>query len=112
LGDIQDHIVTMTANLGHYESVLRGAHSNYLAQIQIRMGERSDLANDSLNKLTVLGTVVLPMNFVTGLFGMNTRVPGEQGDPGDLRWFWGLTCGMITCAFFCFVIAQKVFLRQ
>ena len=89
LGDIQDHIVTMTGNLSHYEkytsscslllphhwltlsSLLSRAHSNYLAQINIRMNERAEQTNDVLGKLTVLGTIVLPMNIVTGMWGMN-----------------------------------------
>lgn len=33
LGDIQDHILTMTSNLSHYETLLSRAHSNYLAQV-------------------------------------------------------------------------------
>ena len=59
LGDIQDHIVTMTSNLTHYENILSRAHSNYLAQISINMNERAEMTGDNLNKLTVLGTIVL-----------------------------------------------------
>jgi len=36
LGDIQDHIVTMVANLVHVEKILSRGHSNYLAQISIK----------------------------------------------------------------------------
>ncbi|KAL9053267.1 MAG: hypothetical protein Q9162_004875 [Coniocarpon cinnabarinum] len=71
LGDIQDHIVTMTGNLTHYENILSRAHSNYLAQINIKMTERAEQTNDVLGKLTVLGTIVLPMNIITGMWGMN-----------------------------------------
>ncbi|CAI4216312.1 unnamed protein product [Parascedosporium putredinis] len=71
LGDIQDHILTMTSNLSHYEMILARAHGNYLAQINLKMTERSEQTADSLNKLTVLGTIVLPMNIITGLWGMN-----------------------------------------
>ena len=46
-------------------SLLSRAHSNYLAQINIRMNERAEETNDVLGKLTVLGTIVLPMNIVT-----------------------------------------------
>ena len=86
LGDIQDHILTMTSNLAHYETLLSRAHSNYLAQINIRMNERQEQTADVLGKLTVLGTIVLPMNIVTGMWGMNVKVPGQDID--DLVWFW------------------------
>ena len=86
LGDIQDHILTMTSNLSHYETLLSRAHSNYLAQINIRMNERQEQTADVLGKLTVLGTIVLPMNIVTGMWGMNVKVPGQDID--NLIWFW------------------------
>jgi len=35
------------------------------------MNERAERTNDVLGKLTVLGTIVLPMNIVTGMWGMN-----------------------------------------
>jgi magnesium transporter len=86
LGDIQDHILTMTSNLSHYETLLSRAHSNYLAQITIRMNERQEQSADILGKLTVLGTIVLPMNIICGMWGMNVKVPGQDVD--SLTWFW------------------------
>lgn len=86
LGDIQDHILTMTSNLSHYETLLSRAHSNYLAQINIKMNERQEQTADVLGKLTVLGTIVLPMNIITGMWGMNVKVPGQEDD--NQVWFW------------------------
>lgn len=86
LGDIQDHILTMTSNLSHYETLLSRAHSNYLAQITIRMNERQEQSADILGKLTVLGTIVLPMNIICGMWGMNVKVPGQEVD--SLTWFF------------------------
>jgi magnesium transporter len=107
LGDIQDHIVTMTGNLGHYENLLSRAHSNYLAQINIRMNERQEKTSDILGKLTVLGTIVLPMNVVTGIWGMNCLVPGQ--DIENLNWFWAITGGLITFGLLCYFIAKRVY---
>jgi len=113
LGDIQDHIVTMNNNLSHYEkcvyplshsssftlclhlySLLSRAHSNYVAQINIRMNERAEQNADILGKLTVIGTIVLPMNIITGMWGMNVWVPGQEYE-GDLTWFWCITAGLL-----------------
>ena len=52
------------------------------------VNERQEETADTLGRLTVLGTIVLPMNIVTGLWGMNVLVPG-QGDEDHLMWFWG-----------------------
>ncbi|KAI9000696.1 cora-domain-containing protein [Trametes punicea] len=85
LSDIQDHLITMTQNLNHYEKILSRSHSNYLAQISIEMTDANNQINDVLSKLTALGTVLIPMNLITGLWGMNVHVPGQ--DVQNLRWF-------------------------
>ncbi|KAG5927592.1 hypothetical protein E4U42_002053 [Claviceps africana] len=108
LGDIQDHIVTMTSNLGHYEKILARSHGNYLAQINIRMNERQEQTADVLGKLTVLGTIVLPMNIITGLWGMNVWVPGQEYE-GDLSWFAWITGGLLCFGLVCYLIAKRVY---
>ncbi|KAK5110494.1 hypothetical protein LTR85_001007 [Meristemomyces frigidus] len=108
LGDIQDHIVTMTGNLSHYENLLSRAHSNYLAQINIRMNERAEQTADVLGRLTVLGTIVLPMNIITGMWGMNVWVPGQDLE-GNLTWFWCITAGLMAFGLSCYFIAKKVY---
>lgn len=77
LGDIQDHIVAMLQSLNHYEKISSRSHSNYLAQISIEMTQTNNEINDVLSKLTALGSVLIPMNLVTGLWGMNVQVPGQ-----------------------------------
>jgi magnesium transporter len=71
------------------------------------MTERAERTNDVLGKLTVLGTIVLPMNIVTGLWGMNTRVPGEKAADGDLRWFSCITGGLVMGGLLCYLIARR-----
>lgn len=50
------------------------------------MNERQEQTADVLGKLTVLGTIVLPMNIICGMWGMNVKVPGQ--DIENLNWFW------------------------
>ena len=76
----------MTQNLNHYEKILSRSHSNYLAQISIEMTDANNQINDVLSKLTALGTVLIPMNLVTGLWGMNVHVPGQDIQEG-YTWF-------------------------
>ncbi len=87
LSDIQDHLITMTQNLNHYEKILSRSHSNYLAQISIEMTDANNQINDVLSKLTALGTVLIPMNLVTGLWGMNVRVPGQDVEVSNTTLF-------------------------
>lgn len=93
LGDIQDHIVTMVSSLNHFEKLLSRSHSNYLAQINIDMTKVNNDMNDVLSKITILGTAVLPLNVITGLWGMNCIVPGQYYN--NLAWFFGIVGFMI-----------------
>lgn len=122
----EDHIVTMVGNLNHMEKILSRSHSNYLAQINIKsilstsalspylsatnsplVNERQEQTADVLGRLTVLGTIVLPMNIITGLWGMNVLVPGQEID--NLNWFWCITAGLLVFGFLCYFIAKRVY---
>lgn len=107
LGDIQDHIVTMVQSLNHCEKLLARSHSNYLAQINIDMTRVNNEMNDVLSKITVLGTIVLPMNIVTGLWGMNVIVPGQFVE--SLTWFWSITGTLFLFGCISFFIARRVY---
>lgn len=71
------------------------------------MNERAEQTNDVLGKLTVLGTIVLPMNIVAGLYGMNVKVPGQDVD--SLAWFWSLVGGLVCFGLVCYFIAKRVY---
>lgn len=88
--------------------ILARSHGNYLAQINIRMNERQEQTADVLGRLTVLGTIVLPMNIITGLWGMNVWVPGQEYE-GDLQWFAWITAGLIFFGLACYMIAKRVY---
>jgi magnesium transporter len=69
------------------------------------MNERSERTNDVLGTLTVLGTIVLPMNIVTGLWGMNTKVPGQ--DDSDLWWFWSIAGCLLAFGLMFYLFVRK-----
>lgn len=80
LGDIQDHIVTMHQNLSAYEKIFSRSLGNYLAQLQVEFVTSNNRVTAILGKVTLLGTILLPMNLITGMWGMNVHVPGEGID--------------------------------
>lgn len=102
LGDIQDHVVTMIGNLSHCEKMLGRAHSNYLAQLSIDSITQGTSTNRVLSKITFLASIIVPLNVITGLFGMNVKVPWYVGDEqnNNQNAFWGIFG--ILC-FFCVV---------
>ncbi|KAM0796758.1 putative cora family metal ion transporter [Usnea florida] len=88
LGDIQDHVVTMMSNLGHFEKMLSRSHSNYLAQLSVGAIAQGNRANEVLSKITLVATILVPLNLISGLFGMNVPVPGKNSE--GLGWFFGI----------------------
>ncbi|KAI9436809.1 cora-domain-containing protein [Lactarius psammicola] len=109
LSDIQDHLITMTQNLNHYEKILSRTHSNYLAQISIEMTDANNQINEVLSKLTALGTILIPMNLITGLWGMNVHVPGQ--DIEGFAWFSSIVGALVTIGLVGGYSAYKLMVR-
>ncbi|RKP23470.1 cora-like Mg2+ transporter protein-domain-containing protein, partial [Syncephalis pseudoplumigaleata] len=65
----------------------------------------SNTTNDVMTKLTVLGTILVPMNVVTGLWGMNVHVPGQ--DVESLSWFFGIISGMTLLATLLYIYMRR-----
>uniref|UniRef100_A0A060THU4 ARAD1D40766p n=1 Tax=Blastobotrys adeninivorans TaxID=409370 RepID=A0A060THU4_BLAAD len=105
LGDIQDHIVTMYQNLSVYEKIFSRSHANYLAQLQVESVNSNEETTKMLGRMTVIGTILLPLNVITGLFGMNVRVPGQDGS--NLGWFFGIIGVMIVFVISVSFVASK-----
>ncbi|ODQ81676.1 hypothetical protein BABINDRAFT_159934 [Babjeviella inositovora NRRL Y-12698] len=106
LGDIQDHIVTMVQSLNHYENLLSRAHSNFLAQCNINEAKVSNNMNDTLGRISIAATVVVPLNIVTGLWGMNVEVPGQFYEG---VWCFNLiVCGMVIFSYLSWRYMKRV----
>ncbi|KIV77491.1 hypothetical protein PV11_09281 [Exophiala sideris] len=106
LGDIQDHVVTMMSNLGHVEKMLSRSHANYLAQLNVDNILKGNSTNKALAKITVVATILVPLNLVTGLFGMNVNVPGKNTD--GLYWFFGIIGAIFLFITVCLVVARRL----
>ncbi|KAJ2441516.1 CorA metal ion transporter, partial [Coemansia sp. RSA 2424] len=104
LSDVYDHIVALLASSSHCDMVLSRAHSNYLARISLELGESTVETNLFASRWTVIGAILVPLNVVTGLWGMNVKVPG--GEREDLRNFFLILSGCMA-----FVIAVIVWAR-
>ncbi|KAF5663701.1 divalent cation transporter [Fusarium heterosporum] len=90
LGDIQDHVVTMATNLGHFEKILSRAHSNYLATVSINSIAQGTHTNEVLSKITFLASILVPLNLVSGVFGMNVPVPFATVSEANLAPFFSI----------------------
>lgn len=93
LGDVQDHLVTTLQSLTHFDEIVSRSQSNCLAQLSANNLRLSLNINSVLSKVTVLATIFVPMHLVTGLFGMNVEVPGQEVH--GLGWFFGIVGGFV-----------------
>lgn len=105
LGDIQDHILTMMGNLSHFEKMLSRSHANYLAQLSVDSIQANNRSNEVLGKITTIATILVPLNLICGLFGMNVPVPGRES--GNLAWFFGILGSIFLFSFVSFLFAKK-----
>ncbi|KAI8843650.1 hypothetical protein BC829DRAFT_482458 [Chytridium lagenaria] len=108
LGDIQDHVITMVQNLNHFENTLARAHSNYLAQISIEITQASNRTSIVVMRMTALASLIVLYSFVNsclGLWGMNVRVPGQDGD--SLFWFGAIATCMGVIALISYSLVRR-----
>lgn len=106
LGDIQDHVVTMMSSLGHIEKMLSRSHANYLAQLNVDHLLKGNHTNKTLSKITVLATILVPLNLICGLFGMNVPVPGRGTT--SLAWFFGIVGVICAIVIGCLITARRL----
>jgi magnesium transporter len=84
----------MTQNLSTFEKILSRSHGNFLAYLSVDSMQANNRINSLLGKLTLFTVIIVPMNVVTGLWGMNVPVPGRSSE--NLAWFFGIV-GAILC---------------
>ncbi|KAJ2801925.1 CorA metal ion transporter [Coemansia guatemalensis] len=93
LSDVYDHLVSLVGSSSHCDMVLSRAHSNYLARLSLGLGESTVETNLFASRWTVIGSILIPLNIVTGLWGMNVKVPGQDRD--DLLNFFLILAGCL-----------------
>lgn len=98
--------MTMMGNLGHFEKMLSRSHSNYLAALSVDSIQANNRASEALGKITVIATILVPLNLICGLFGMNVRVPGMDAD--NLAWFFGIVGVIVAFSISSFCLAKRM----
>ncbi|PYH89307.1 Mg2+ transporter protein [Aspergillus ellipticus CBS 707.79] len=106
LSDIRDHIITMISNLDQAEQMLSRSQSKYLTQLHFDSGRMRNGIASALGRLTVLASILVPMQFITGLLGMNVVVPGKY--VGNLVWWWGIIGFMFGAIILFALVAKRI----
>jgi magnesium transporter len=74
--DVYDHFLRVTDLSDSYREILSGALDIYLSTVSNRM-------NEVMKTLTLVATIILPMTFIAGVWGMNFEFMPE------LHWRYG-----------------------
>jgi magnesium transporter len=93
-------------SLAHFEKMLSRSHSNYLAQLSIDNITQGNNHNKVLSKITLLASILVPLNLVCGMFGMNVDVPFKNVD--NLGPFFGILGVLILFVVFALLLAKRM----
>ncbi|WP_101297230.1 magnesium/cobalt transporter CorA [Halegenticoccus soli] len=87
--DVYDHLVQLVDLTETYRDLARGARDIYLNTL-------SQSTNEVMKRLTVVATVILPLTFVVGVYGMNFG--GSSYNMPELGWEFGYPAVMLGMA--------------
>ncbi|CAG7995087.1 unnamed protein product [Penicillium salamii] len=105
LGDVQDHLVTTLSTLSHIDEIIGRSQANCLAQLSATNLRLSLTINSGLSKVTLLATIFVPCHLITGMWGMNVNVPGQEA--AGLGWFFGIVGVFAAFMVICVAAAVK-----
>ncbi|MCP8967729.1 magnesium/cobalt transporter CorA [Ectobacillus ponti] len=81
--DLIDHIERIVDSTETYRDLANSALDTYYSIISAKSSEK-------LNVLTIISTIMLPLTFITGFFGMNVPLPFEKSPITTIVIFIGL----------------------
>ena len=96
--DVLDDVIRNLEKSEVVRDMLTNAQSNYLAQL-------ANQTNEVMKTLSIVATIMMPLSLLTGLFGMNVRVPGQGVE--NLVWFGCLVLFMIVVAVGLLMVFRK-----
>jgi len=76
LRDVYDHTIRIIEGIETFREMLTGMMDIYLSSVSNKM-------NEIMMFLTIIGTIFIPLTFITGIYGMNFKYMPE------LKWYWG-----------------------
>lgn len=79
LRDVLDHILGFLMRIDISKETLTTAQSQYLGKVSIEVASLSNQIAIVMKRLTYGATILLPMTLISGIFGMNVKVPFQPG---------------------------------
>lgn len=83
LRDVYDHTVQVVDTVETYRDSMSGMFDIYLSSV-------SNKLNEVMKVLTIIGTIFIPLTFITGVYGMNFGFMPELTHPLGYFLIWGV----------------------
>jgi magnesium transporter len=96
--DVYDHIVRIADDTTIFQDRISGILDAHLTNV-------SNKLNEVMKVLTVVSTIFMPLTFLSGLWGMNVRLPHLPG--GEAVQFWWLLGIMIAIVLFMLALFRR-----
>ena len=91
--DVYDHLIRISDLIDSYRDLLTSSTDLYLSTVSNRQ-------NEVMKQLAIVGTIFLPLSFITGFFGMNFSWLITRGIASTWSFFvLGLGSLLLTCVF-------------
>lgn len=87
--NVYDHLVQIVELTETYRELTTGARDIYLNSLSVS-------TNEVMKKLTVVATIILPLTFITGIYGMNFT--GSPYNMPELTWRYGYPAALLLMA--------------
>ncbi len=81
--DVYDHLVRISDDAVIFQDRVNGILEAHLSSVSNRL-------NEVMKVLTVMSTIFLPLTVLTGMWGMNIRLPHMPGGDGAQFWWLGV----------------------
>ncbi|MGI6488524.1 MAG: magnesium/cobalt transporter CorA [Syntrophomonadaceae bacterium] len=94
--DVVDHLDRIIDSIDTYRDLISSSTETYYTIITSR-------TNEVMQVLTVVATIMMPLTFITGLYGMNVRIPAED----TYNYFWFILGGMGALVIFMLSVFKK-----
>jgi magnesium transporter len=91
--DVYDHLIRISDLIDSYRDLLSSTTDLYLSTVSNRQ-------NEVMKQLAIVGTIFLPLSFITGFFGMNFSWLVTKGITSTWSFFvLGIGSMLLTCVF-------------
>lgn len=92
--DIADHIEVMLADLEQDKDTLHAITTAFLSRVETAMSTYDQLQSKIVKRFSAIATIILPLTFIAGAFGMNVPIPEQFSSPDHHWMFFSIIGGM------------------